>query len=65
MGEGKDTHIRLGKYETEVRAKEVLREIIVEYSKYMKLRGGQSFINDSVIQPNIFITPKVYEMPER
>lgn len=55
----------LGEYETEERAKEVLREIAKEYSKYLELRGGPAVLQGQIdIQPNIFNIPKVYEMPE-
>lgn len=55
----------LGYYKNEERAKEVLREIANEYSKYLELRGGPAVFQGEIdIQPNIFNIPKVYEMPE-
>ena len=54
----------LGKYETEKRAKEILREIVEKYSSYLELKGGVTFMQGGMnIQPNIFNIPKVYEMP--
>ena len=54
----------LGKYETEERAKEVLQEIIRNYSSYLELQGGPAILQGQMdIQPNIFNVPKVYEMP--
>lgn len=55
----------LGEYETEERAKEVLKEIVEKYSSYLELKGGVAFMQGGMnIQPNIFNIPKVYEMPE-
>ena len=56
----------LGKYETEERAKEVLKEIVDKYSSYLQLKGGPAIMQGSSIdlQPNIFNTPKVYCMPK-
>lgn len=54
----------LGEYETEERAKEVLKEIVEKYSSYLELKGGVAFMQGGMnIQPNIFNIPKVYEMP--
>lgn len=56
----------VGEYKTEERAKEVLQEIIKEYSSYLQLNGGPAILQGSMdIQPNIFNIPKVYEMPEK
>ena len=57
LGEGDHNHIRLGKYQTEERAKEVLQEIIKEYKKVeinIRHELGVKVMN----------FPKVYEMPE-
>jgi len=55
----------LGYYKTEERAKEVLHEIVKEYSSYLELRGGPAVLKGtSDVQPNIFSIPKVYEMPK-
>lgn len=55
----------LGEYETEERAKEVLKEIVEKYSSYLELKGGVAFMQGGMnIQPNIFNIPKVYEMPK-
>ena len=54
----------LGEYKTEERAKEVLKEIVSEYSSYLKLEGGPAILQGQIdIQPNIFNIPKVFEMP--
>ncbi len=59
-------HDFLGEYETEERAKEVLKEITQKYSNYLKLEGGLAISQGQInIQPNIFNMPKVYEMPEQ
>ena len=56
----------LGEYETEERAKEVLKEIVEKYSSYLELKGGVAFMQGGMnIQPNIFNIPKVYEMPTK
>lgn len=58
-------HIRLGKYDTEERAKEVLQEIVKVFSSYLQLNGGPAILQGQIdIQPNIFNIPKVYEMPK-
>lgn len=55
----------LGEYKTEERAKEVLQEMIKEYSSYLELKGGPAIIQGQMdTQPNIFNIPKVYFMPE-
>lgn len=55
----------LGEYKTEERAKEVLKEIVKEYSKYLQLNGGPAILQGQIdIQPNIFNIPKVYKMPK-
>ncbi len=55
----------LGFYKTEERAKEVLKEIIAEYSEYLRLPGGVAIFKGGMdIQPNVFNVPKVFEMPE-
>lgn len=57
---------KLGTYSTEERAKEVLKEIVKEYSSYLKLDGGPAILQGQMdIQPNIFNIPKVYKMPEK
>lgn len=54
----------LGEYETEERAKEVLKEIVEKYSSYLELKGSVALMQGGMnIQPNIFNIPKVYEMP--
>ena len=61
-----DEHFGVGKYDTEARAKEVLQEIVKEYSSYLELKGGAALVQgDMDIQPNIFNIPKIYEMPEK
>lgn len=61
-----DEHFGIGKYDTEERAKEVLQEIVKEYSSYLELKGGAALVQgDMDIQPNIFNIPKVYKMPEK
>ena len=61
-----DEHFGVGKYDTEARAKEVLQEIVKEYSSYLELKGGAALVQgDMDIQPNIFNIPKVYKMPEK
>lgn len=61
-----DEHFGVGKYDTEARAKEVLQEIVKEYSSYLELKGGVALVQgDMDIQPNIFNIPKIYEMPEK
>lgn len=55
----------LGAYETEERAKKVLKEIVEKYSSYLELKGGVAFMQGGMnIQPNIFNVPKVYKMPK-
>lgn len=63
---GRDDNYRdLGYYETEERAKEVLKEIVEKYSSYLELKGGVALMQGGMdIQPNIFNIPKVYEMPK-
>ena len=47
-------HIRLGKYNTEERAKEVLQEIVSKYKTTLyNLKTNETVVN----------VPKVYEMP--
>lgn len=47
------------------RAKEVLQEIIKEYTSYLELRDGPAIMQGHMdIQPNVFNIPKVYEMPK-
>ena len=61
-----DEHFGVGKYDTEARAKEVLQEIVKEYSSYLELKGGAALVQgDMDIQPNIFNIPEIYEMPEK
>ena len=61
-----DEHFGVWKYDTEARAKEVLQEIVKEYSSYLELKGEAALVQgDMDIQPNIFNIPKVYKMPEK
>lgn len=64
---GRDDNYRdLGYYKSEERAKEVLQEIVREYSGYLELKGGPAILQGQMdIQPNIFNIPKVYQMPEK
>ena len=63
---GLDTFVDIGTYKTEERAKEVLQEIIKKYSEYLELQGGPAILQgQSDVQPNIFILPKIYKMPEK
>lgn len=48
----------LGKYKTESRAKEVLNEIKEKYTEYAKISNVSGDIRQ------VFILPKVYEMPK-
>lgn len=59
-------NIWLGNYETEERAKEVLQEIVKEYTTYLSITGGPALVQGGMdIQPNVFNIPKVYKMPEK
>ena len=61
-----DDVLKLGVYESEERAKEVLKEIVKEYSSYLELKGGPAILKGDIdIQPNVFNIPKVYKMPEK
>lgn len=53
LGEGNRTHIRLGIYKTEKKAKEVLQEIVNKYRQF-NVDNNQA----------ITLIPKVYEMPK-
>lgn len=54
----------LGTYETEERAKEVLQEIVKEYSTCLYCQGGKDAITGEVFQTGIWNKPKVYIMPK-
>ena len=59
-----DMNASLGCYDTEERAKEVLKEIVNKYSEYLKLKGEPAIIHNGLdVRPYIFNIPKVYEMP--
>lgn len=55
----------LGRYNSLERAKEVLEEIIKQYSMYLELKGGAAILQGQMdVQPNIFNIPKIYRMPK-
>ena len=61
-----DSFITIGFYNSVERAKEVLNEIVNEYSSYLEIKGGPAILKGSMdIQPNVFNIPKVFEMPEK
>ena len=55
----------LGEYESEARAMEVLEEIAIEYSNFMKADGGYNSLTREYTQPFAFVHPKIYRMPEK
>lgn len=54
-----DVTEKLGEYESEARAMEVLEEIMEEYGKYFRAEGNY---NKAMFA---FVPPKVYKMPEK
>ena len=51
-------------YSTEekvIKAMEMLRE---EYSKYMEIEGHADLTGQGIIQPNIWVLPKVFQFPQ-
>lgn len=60
LGEGDHNHIRLGKYQTEERAKEVLKEILIAYTRGKISEDGASIFGPLLSLPK----DSIFEMPE-
>lgn len=55
----------LGDYETEERAKEVLRDIWQMYGRYLHRDRSPAILRGTLdISEMLFVPPKIYEMPE-
>lgn len=51
-------------YSTEEKAIKVLNMIQDEYLKRMELDGGYDVTNGCYVQPNFWVLPKVFQMPQ-
>ncbi|MFR1351400.1 MAG: hypothetical protein ACLSCA_03105 [[Clostridium] symbiosum] len=64
-GNGEDDCWGIGDYETEDRAKEIIRAIWQKYGEYLHRQGGPAVLRGSVEVPEmIWVLPKLYEMPQ-
>lgn len=64
-GAGANDCYGLGDYETEDRAKQIIREIFELSGQYLHRKGGPAMLIGSVDIPEEYLVlPKVYEMPE-
>ncbi len=54
----------LGEYSSEEKAIKVLDMIQEKYLSYMEVTGRLSLTGDSIIQPNMWVLPKVFQMPQ-
>lgn len=65
FGTGKDDCLGIGDYETEDRAKEIIRAIWQKYGEYLHRPGGPAILRGSVdIPETVWVLPKLYEMPQ-
>lgn len=64
-GSSEDDCWGIGDYDTEARAKEIVREIWQKYGVYLHRQGGPAILKGSVDLPEAFwVLPKIYEMPK-
>ena len=64
-GAGEDDCWGIGDYETEDRAKEVIRAIWQKCGEYLHRPGGPAILRGSVEIPEaVWVLPKLYEMPQ-
>lgn len=64
-GTGEDDCWGIGDYESEDRAKEIIREIWQKYGEYLHRPGGPAILRGSVATTEEFLVlPKLYEMPQ-
>lgn len=64
-GRGSDDCWGIGDYETEDRAKQIIREIWERYGEYLHRKGGQAILRGSIDVPEEFwVLPKVYEISQ-
>lgn len=65
FGTGEDDCWGIGDYETEDRAKEVIRAIWQKYGEYLHRPGDPAILRGSVEIPEaVWVLPKLYEMPQ-
>ena len=55
---------RIGKYSTEAKAIKVLDMIQDKYLSSIELVGGYDVVSDCYVQPNYWVLPKVFQMPQ-
>lgn len=66
FGDTSDGFWVIGDYETEERAKEIIREIWQKYGEYLHRPGGPAILRGtSDVDEAFWVLPKIYEMPER
>lgn len=65
FGTGEDDCWGIGDYETEDRAKEIIKEIWEKYGEFLHRRGGQAILKWQVdVSEAFWVLPKIYEMPK-
>lgn len=65
FGDADDDYWVIGDYETEDRAKEIIREIWQKYGEYLHRPGGPAILRGtSDVDEAFWVLPKIYEMPE-
>lgn len=55
---------KMAVYSTEEKARKAMKMLRETYLSYMKLEGGQNFMSNFYIQPNIRVIPKVFQFPK-
>ena len=59
-----NTELFIGEYSTEEKAIKVLDMIQDKYLTRMELDGGYDVTNGCYVQPNFWVLPKVFQMPQ-
>ncbi|NCC42478.1 MAG: hypothetical protein EOM18_02610 [Clostridia bacterium] len=56
----------VGTYATRERCIEVIDEIITTFTSYLQIEGGAALLKGGMsVQPNIWVLPVVYKMPDK
>ena len=54
----------LGEYSSKEKAYKAMEMLREKYLQYISLQGGESAFVDAVFQPNYWVLPKVFQLPQ-
>ena len=59
-----DERYSMGNYSTEEKAVKAMKMLIEKYESRMELDGGYDDVHKCYVQPNFWVLPKVFQLPQ-